>query len=274
MRLFVFALLFIHGLATAEASANTATQTPADQVVNQVTLEQRIGDELPPDLEFRDSQGRDVRLGDLFDDRPVLLVPVWYSCPNLCGVTLRGLESGLREVDFTVGKDFQVVAISMDPKDSLSKAAGLKAGLISHYDRPGSADGWHLLTGDEESIGQLYQAMGIGYSYDADIKQYAHPATLVLATPAGRISRYLLGVVFEAQTLRLGLLEASKGKLGSVMDKVLLRCYSYDPATGRYSLLVINLIRVAGGTTVALLGGGLLIAIRRERRDKTKGERR
>lgn len=248
-------------------------QTPADQMVDRVSLQQRIGEQLPLDLMFRDTDGRSVRLGEYFGDKPVLLVPIWYSCPNLCGVTLRGLEQGLREVDFTVGENFQVVAISVDPKDPPFKAAGIRSALLDNYGRPESAGGWHLLTGEPESIRLVYQALGVGYAYDAALKQFAHPATLVLATPNGRISRYLPGVVFEPQTLRLGLLEAAKGQLGSVVDKVLLRCYSYDPATGRYSLLVIDVLRVAGSATVALLGGGLLLAIRRERRNNKKGRR-
>src|SRR5699024_8172634 len=135
-------------------------QTPADEVVNKVSLQQRIGAELPLALDFHDSQGRDIQLAELFGDKPVLLVPVWYSCPNLCGVTLRGLESGLRDVDFTAGQDFQVVAISMDPEDSRSTAAGIRDALVRNYDRPDSAHGWHLLTGEPASIEQAYRALG------------------------------------------------------------------------------------------------------------------
>lgn len=271
-RLLILGMIFV-GWANAAAAENDAMQTPADQVVNKVSLQQRIGEQLPLELPFRDTSGRRVRLSEYFNGQAVLLVPIWYSCPNLCGVTLRGLEQSLREIDFSVGKDFQVVAISVDPKDPLIKAAGIRSALLENYGRPESADGWHLLTGDQEAIEQVYEAMGVGYVYDAALEQYAHPATLLLATPSGQISRYLPGVVFEPRTVRLGLLEAARGQLGSVVDKVLLRCYSYDPATGRYSLLVIDLLRIAGSATVILLGGGVLLAIRRERRSNKKGTR-
>jgi protein SCO1/2 len=250
---------------TAQA-APAPLQTPADTVIGKVALEQRIGAELPLQLVFRNAAGEDVRLGDFFGQGPVLLVPVWYSCPNLCGVTLRGLESGLREVDFSVGKDFRVVAVSVDPEDATAKAAGIRDGLVRNYGRPGAADGWQLLTGEAEAVRGFYRALGIGYSYDRQTRQYAHPATIVLATADGRISRYMPGVVFEPQHLRRGLLEAGHGRLGSVVDRVLLRCYSYDPATGRYSLLVTHLLRLAGSLTVVLLGGGMLLALWRERR--------
>lgn len=246
--------------------ALAAAQTAADISLGAATLEQRIGAQLPLTLRFNDESGRPVRLGEYFHGRPVILVPAWYSCPNLCGLTLRGLVAGLKEVEFQAGRDFQVVAVSIDPRDDAYKAQALKDQLVRDYGRPATADGWHLLTGAEPQIRQLAQSVGFGYRYDEAQQQYAHPATLVLAGGGGRVSRYLPGVVFPGRDLRLGLVETAQGRLGSVMDKVLLRCFSYDPVTGRYSLTIIRALQIAGGLLVVVMAGGIGIALWRERR--------
>lgn len=256
------ALLLLCLLLPAQA------QSPqqADAAIRQAKVEQKLNELLPLELELLDEAGEAVQLGRYFGRQPVVIAPVWYSCPNLCGLTLRGLVGALKEVDFSAGQDFQVIAISIDPKDGPGKAAALKAELLRGYDRPGGAAGWHLLTGSEPAVRQFTQALGFGYSYDPTSKQYAHPAVLVLSGSDGRINRYLQGVVFPPQDLRLGLLESAAGKLGGLIDQVIMRCYGYDPVTGSYSLMVSRVLQLAGSLLVLLLGGGILLALWRERR--------
>lgn len=249
-------------LVTASSTAFSAT--PADTALDGADLDQNIGQHLPLETVFRDERDERVRLGDYFDDRPVILAPVWYSCPNLCGVTLRGLVDALESLDFRAGRDFQVVAVSIDPRDGVDQAARLESELLA-LDGDG-AGGWHLLTGSETDIRRVTGALGFGYRYDEGTDQYAHPATLALAAADGRVTRYLPGVEFPPSDLRLALLEAGRGELGSVVDRVLLRCFSYDPATGRYTLTIVNVLRVLGMLTVAGMALALTVALLRERR--------
>lgn len=246
--------------------AASAAVTPAGRILAAAGLDQRVGAWLPPDLTFRDERDRRVALGDFFDGRPVILAPVWYSCPNLCNVTLNGLVDSLRSIDFRAGRDFEVVAFSIDPRDGIDEAAALEAELLRQYDSPGAAHGWHLLTGGEDQIRRLAGQIGFSYRYDQRTGQYAHPATVVLITGQGRVSRYLPGVEFPPRDLRLALLEADQGELGSIVDEVLLRCFDYDPDTGRYSLAIINVMRILGSLTVAGIAAGLAVALIREHR--------
>jgi len=257
-------LLYLLLLLPLLALAQTPQQ--ADAVLGQATVQQKLDAPLPLELQLVNEAGEAVQLGRYFGEQPVVIVPVWYSCPNLCGLTLRGLVGALKEVDFSAGKDYQVVAISIDPNDGPDKATALKAELLRSYDRAGAADGWHLLTGSEPVVREFTQALGFGYSYDPASEQYAHPAVLVLSGSDGRINRYLQGVVFPPQDLRLGLLEAAAGKLGSLVDQVIMRCYGYDPATGGYSFMVTRVLQLLGSVLVLLLAGGILFALWRERR--------
>lgn len=255
----VLALLLVTATGPAAFAA-----TPAETALDGAELDQKIGQSLPLKAAFRDARGEAVRLGDYFDGKPVILAPVWYSCPNLCGVTLRGLVNALEALDFRAGRDFQVVAVSIDPRDGVEQAARLASELLPH--RGEGASGWHLLTGSEADIRRLTERLGFGYRYDEGTDQYAHPATLALAAPDGRVTRYLPGVEFPPPDLRLALLEAGRGELGSVVDQVLLRCFSYDPATGRYTLAIVNVLRVLGTLTVAGMALALTVALLRERR--------
>src|SRR5258705_2712541 len=213
-------------------------------VLGQVGIDQRIGQQLPLGLRFRDESGRDVTLGDFFGARPVVLALAYYECPMLCTEVLNGMTGALKTLSFDAGRDFDVVVVSIDPKDSFRLAANKKLRYVNHYGRPATAGGWHFLTGTDASIKPLADAIGFRYAYDANIKQYAHGAAIYVATPKGLVARYLMGIDFAPRDLRLALVEASNNQLGSVADQVLLLCYHYDPATGKYSAATLTAVRI------------------------------
>jgi protein SCO1 len=236
-----------------------------DGVLKQVGIDQKIGQQLPLDLVFRDEAGRDVRLGEFFHGKPVVLALAYYDCPMLCTQVLNGLTGSLKTLSFDAGKDFEVVVVSIDPKDNFRLAANKKLTYIQNYGRPQTAAGWHFLTGAESSIKPLADALGFRYAYDANIKQYAHGAALYVTTPTGVVSRYLLGIDFAPRDLRLALVEASSNVLGTVRDKILLLCYHYDPATGKYGAATMNAVRAGFIATVAGFLAFLFVSLRRER---------
>jgi protein SCO1/2 len=247
---------------------NAVSQKP--EVLKKVGIDQKIGQQLPLDLTFRNEAGRDVRLGEFFGSRPVVLALAYYDCPMLCTQVLNGMTGALKTLSFDAGKDFDVVVVSIDPKDNFQVAAHKKASYVQHYGRPQTAAGWHFLTGQESSIKPLADALGFRYVYDANIKQYAHGAAIYVATPKGVVSRYLLGIDFAPRDLRLALVEASNNVLGSVVDQVLLLCYHYDPATGKYGAAAINAIRVGFVATVAGFLAFLFVSLRGERAASAK----
>lgn len=214
----------------------------------------RMGATLPLDLTFQNEAGRDIRLGDLFRGKPVIIVPVYYKCPMLCGLELKGLIQCLRAMDLTVGKDFDVVAFSFDPKEEHTLAAQKKKNYVQDYGRENSASGWHFLTGARESSESLCQAIGFQTAYDKRSGQYAHAACLVVATPDSRIARYLYGIEFVPREMKLALVEASNGQIGTITDQVQLLCFAYDPATGKYGLAIVRISQVAGVLTAVVLG--------------------
>ena len=224
-----------------------------------VGIEQRLDSQVPADLTFVDDTGRPVRLGDYFGKKPLILNLVYYNCTMLCGEVLAGLSGAMPLVKF------DVVTVSFDPRETPAMAAAKKADYIKRYGRPGAAAGWHFLTGQAESINALTTAVGFQYQYDAARNQYAHATAIMVLTPQGRISRYFYGVDFAPKDLRMGLVEASQGKIGNPIDQVLLYCYHYDPVTGKYGAVVSNMLKVGGGLTILLLGGLLLILFRLER---------
>ena len=242
---------------------NAVNQKP--EILKSVGIDQRVGQQLPLDLIFRNEAGRDVRLGEFFNQRPVVLALAYYDCPMLCTQVLNGMTGALKTLSFDAGKDFEVVVVSIDPKDNFQVAAHKKASYVEHYGRPQTAAGWHFLTGQDSSIKPLADALGFRYVYDASIKQYAHGAAIYVATPKGVVSRYLLGIDFAPRDLRLALVEASNNVLGSVVDQVLLLCYHYDPATGKYGAAVINAIRAGFIVTVGVFLGFLFVSLKRER---------
>jgi protein SCO1 len=259
-------------LALLVALGSVAAAQPASQVppVPDVAFDQRLDEQVPLDLPFRDEAGRDVRLGDYFTGKPVILVLAYYRCPRLCTLVLNGLMEGLQELAFKAGDEFQVVAVSFDARETPEVAAAKKAAYLERYGRPGSEAGWHFLTGEQPAIDRLTEAVGFRYHYDAQQDQFAHASGVVVLTPGGKVSRYFYGIRYEPRDLRLALVEASQNKIGSVVDQLLLLCYHYDPARGRYAATVVNLVRLGGVLTVLALGGFLVLAWRYERRRAAK----
>jgi protein SCO1/2 len=244
---------------SASAQMNNGVMSPPANTrpprLENVGIEQRLDAQLPPDLIFRDETGKAVKLGDYFGRKPLILNLVYYNCTMLCGEALAGLSSAMRLIKFDVGNEFDVVTVSFDPRETPEMAAAKKADYVKRYGRPGAAGGWHFLTGQPESINALTRAVGFQYQYDAKTNQYAHATAIMVLTPQGRISRYFYGVDFPPKDLRMGLVEASQGKIGNAVDAVLLYCYHYNPETGKYGAMVGNILRMAGAATILLLGG-------------------
>jgi protein SCO1/2 len=252
----------------APQRSTAASEKPG--LLGQVGIDQKIGQQLPLDLEFKDETGRPVKLGDFFGTRPVVLALAYYECPMLCTQVLNGMTGALKTLSFDAGKDFDVVVVSIDPKDNFRLAANKKMTYVAHYGRPATAAGWHFLTGTEASIKPLAEAIGFRYAYDANIKQYAHGAAIYVATPTGLVARYLLGIDFAPRDLRLALVEASNNQLGSIADKVLLLCYHYDPSVGKYGVAILNAVRIGFVATVAGFLAFVFISLRRERREAAR----
>jgi protein SCO1/2 len=224
------------------------------KVLNDVGIDQRLGEQLPLDVGLRDEAGRDVRIGDYFKDRPVVLALVYYNCPMLCHEVLTGLTRSFDQLNFSVGKEFEVVAVSFDARETPEMAVREKEKYISWYKREGAAEGWHFLTGDQQSIDRLTRAVGFKYAYDEQTKQFAHASGVMVLTPNGKLARYFYGVEYQPKDMRLGLVEASENRIGSAVDQILLYCYHYDPTTGKYGPVVMNMLRVAGVFTLLAIG--------------------
>lgn len=240
-------------LLGASAAVARAEDTTQPAVLRDVGIDQHLDEQVPLDLAFRDEQGQAVTLGQYFGNRPVILALVYYECPMLCTLTLNGLTSALRSLRFDAGEEFEVVAVSINPNDAPTLAAEKKRTYLEHYARPGREHGWHFLTGDEAAIARLAHAVGFRYRYLPEQKQFAHAAGITVLTPGGRIARYFFGVEYAPRDLRLGLIEASQNKIGSPVDQLLLYCYHYDPITGTYSAIAMNIVRLAGAMTVLAL---------------------
>ena len=230
-----------------------------------VGIEQRLDGQVPPDLPFVDETGRPVKLGDYFGKKPLILNLVYYTCPMLCGEVLTGLSASLKMVKFDVGNQFDVITVSFNPRETPELAAAKKQEYLRRYGRPNAAAGWHFLTGPAESINALTRAVGFQYQYDASKNQYAHATAIMVLTPQGRISRYFYGIDFPPKDLRMGLVEASEGKIGNAIDQVLLYCYHYDPIVGKYGAVVSNMLKIGGALTILVLGGMILIFLRLEK---------
>ncbi|MDW8104777.1 MAG: SCO family protein [Armatimonadota bacterium] len=236
------------------------------ELVRDVSIEQKLNEQVPLNLTFRDETGRTVQLKEYFGDKPVLLTLVYYECPSLCGLVLQGLLKSLRVLNYTPGDQFQIVTVSISPSETPELAAAKKEAFLKEYGRMDAAAGWHWLTGDEKNIRALADAVGFRYVYDPKTKQYAHAAGIMLLTPTGKISRYFYGIEYSPRDLRMGIMDASQGKVGSLVEKVILFCYQYDPTTGKYGLVVVRLIQLGGLLTLAILGGFIGIMFYRERR--------
>jgi protein SCO1 len=247
----------------------TAVARAADArppMLRDVGIEQRLGQQLPLDALFADELGRPVRLGQYFGRRPVILVLAYYNCPMLCTQVFNGLVSSLRVLNFDAGKEFEVVAVSFDPRDRPPDAAAKKKAYVDEYRRPGAALGWHFLTGGAGSIERVTRAAGFRYRYDESTGQFAHSTALYVATPEGKLSRYFYGIEYGPRDLRLALVEASNGRIGSPVDQILLYCYHYDPKLARYSAAIMSIVRFGGAAAVVILGAFLTVMWRRDRK--------
>ena len=233
-------------------------------VVKQVGFDQKLGAQLPLTLRFRDETGRERPLAEFFGRRPVILAPVYLRCPLLCNQLLNGLTRSLKPVKHSAGQDFDVIAFSINPAEPADLAASKKAAYVEQYDRPGSDGGWHFLTGDQEAITELAQSIGFRYTFNPQTKLYAHAAGVVITTPDGHLARYFYGIDFPPKELENELERARAGRIGTPIGRLLLLCYDYDAATGKYTLSIVRLVRVLGtGTALALLSF-MLVMFRRE----------
>jgi protein SCO1/2 len=246
---------------------------PLPAALQGVGIDQRLNEQIPLDTVFRDEAGRPVPLRAFFHDKPVVLALVYYQCPMLCTQILNGMETSLKAVSFNPGRDFEVVAVSFDPKDRPETAAAKRETYLRRYGRPGTANGWHFLTGEPASIKALTDAVGFHYKYDAASGQFAHASAIFVLTPEGRLSRYFYGVEYSPRDLRLGLVEASERKIGTPVDAALLFCYHYDPATGKYGAVAMNMVRMGGATFVLIGSTFLFIVWRRDWRADRKHSR-
>jgi protein SCO1 len=245
----------------------SSSQPPSNklpELLTDIGLDQQLDAQVPLNLEFRDEAGRDVRLGDYFDKKPVILTLVYYECPMLCTQVLNGLASALGVLSFTVGQEFDIVTVSFDPKETPELAAAKKAAYLDRYKREGAGRGWHFLTGDERSIAALTKAVGFRYAYNASIDQYAHVSGIMVLTPEGRLSRYFYGIEYGPRDVRLALIEAADRRIGTPADQLLLYCFHYDPKSARYSFAIMRLVRTLGMATVLAMVGGIIVLRRRE----------
>jgi len=268
----IFVSFVVQGTAFAQFTAPLSVPPPgpaASQripILNDVSIDQKLNSHVPAGVALVDEQGRDVKLGDFFGKRPVLLVLAYYECPMLCSEVLSAMVGSIETLSFNPGRDFEVVVVSFNPGDTPAQAAEKKRTYLKRYGRVGTEDGFHFLTGRQESITQLTEAVGFHYAFDKSIGQYAHPAVLHVLTADGRLSRYLYGIDFPPRDLRLALVEAADGKIGTKVDQFLLYCYHYDPQTGKYGFAILNAVRLGGLLTVALMAMFIVTTLRRERR--------
>jgi len=239
-----------------QAQATPASRLPA--VFRDVGIDQKLNQQVPLDIPFRDENGNIVALREFFAKRPVILSLVYYECPMLCTTSLNGLEQSMQEMKLDLGKDYDVVTVSFDPTETPRLAAAKKAVYVGLYGRPGAADAWHFLTGDQDSIDRLTKAVGFRYHYDNNIKQFIHATGIMVLTPDGKVARYFYGIQYPAGNLRLGLVEASQGKIGNPVDAILLYCCEYDPQTGKYSVIISHALTIGAAVTALSLGGLML----------------
>jgi protein SCO1 len=241
------------------------SQSQLPEAVRNVGIDQRLNEQLPLDIEFRNEDGRLVTLAEFFHDKPVVLSLVYHECPMLCNEVLEGMLRAFRVLRFDVGKEFEVLTVSFNPREGAALARSAKESYLRRYKREGAARGWHFLTGDQTSIDRITKAVGFRYRYDAQKSQYAHAGGIMVLTPEGRLSRYFYGIEFAPKDLRLGLVEASENKIGSIVDQVLLFCYHYDPVTGKYGLVILTTMRIVGVLFVLGLAAYVVVMLRRER---------
>jgi len=251
---------FGQGMTSGILSPPAGVRPPG---LKNVGMRQNLNQQIPPDLAFKDDLGRSVRLQDYFGKKPMILNLVYYNCPMLCGEVLSGLVNSLRMMKFDVGKEFDVITVSFDPSETPEMAAKKKAEFLKRYKRGGAEQGWHFLVGDQGAVDSLTKAAGFQYQYDEKTKQFAHATAIMILTPEGKIAQYYYGVEYPPKDLRLGLVEAGQRRIGNVVDQLLLYCYHYDPEQGKYSAVILRVVRLAGLATMLFLGSFIFLMIRR-----------
>jgi protein SCO1 len=265
------ALLFSFLLSASSATLadDAAPGKALPKELQGIGITEHLGAQLQPSsFRLKDEAGKDVTLASYFrSGKPVVLTLVYYQCPNLCNFLLNGLTDGLKDLEWTAGEQFELVSVSINPKEGPELAAAKKESYIEAYGRPAAAKGWHFLTGTEAQVRALADQVGFGYRYNPEDGQYAHSAAAFVLTPEGRISRYLYGIQFKPKDLKMALVEASNGRVGTVIDRLLLFCYQYDPKTKRYSLAAFRLLQAGGAGTLLVFGGYMTVFWRRQRRD-------
>lgn len=252
--------------------AMTASAQQADTqlagVLRDVGVDQKLDNQVPGDLTFRDENNKPVQLKDYYGKKPIILNLVYFECPMLCSQVTNGLVNSLKMISLSPGKDFTILTVSFDPRETATLAAPKRLNYLGSLGRPGAEEGWHFLTGEEKQIRALADAAGFRYKWDEKLQQYAHAAAIMVMTPKGRMSRYFYGIEYSPRDLRLGLVEAGSGRIGGIADSVLLLCYHYDPSTGKYSMTVLGIMRLAGVATVAAIVGFMGVMFWRDRRSR------
>jgi len=249
------------------AAWNIAAADPTqDQIAARAGLDQKLNAQVPLQARFRDEHGRTVELGNFFGSKPVILALAYYECPNLCTLVLNGILQTAQDLRLNAGTDYEIVVVSFDPREQPALAAAKKQTYVERYGRPGTDNGWHFLTGNSQSIAELADAVGYRFAYDKATRQFAHPSTMILVTPQGKVARYFPGIEYPPRDVRLALIEASQNQIGSLADRVFLLCFHYNPQTGRYALLITRTMQVAGIGTALAVGAYIALNVRRERR--------
>ena len=262
----ILAFTLLSGSAWSQGMSRGIMSPPASvrpPGLQHVGIQQNLNEQIPADLAFTDESGRAVKLGDYFGKKPMILNLVYFTCPMLCGEELNGLESALRILKFDVGKEFDVITVSFDPKDTPDAAAKKKAEILKRYKRSGAEQGWHFLVGNQGAIDKIAKAAGFEFEYDAKTQQFAHSTAIMVLTPQGKIAQYYYGIDYPPKDLRLAIVDASQEKTGTLVDELLLYCYHYDPEKGKYSATVMRILRLAGVATLLCLGTLFIVLFRR-----------
>lgn len=270
----VAVLLFLcWALSPAPAVAHSGKEpyNKDEAFLKEIGFDQNLGAQLPLDAVFTDETGKAVRLGEYFGQKPVVMLITYFNCTMLCPLLLDGLVRSLRPVAFDIGNQFTVLTVSINPRETPSIAASRKELYVQRYGRPGAERGWHFLTGKPDAIAALTRAVGFRYVYDTQKDEFAHASGIVIFTPEGKAARYLYGIEFSPRDMRLALIEAADKTIGNPVDQILLYCFHYDPLTGRYGVVIMNVLRLAGSATALALGGFIVVMVRRDRRKAAAG---
>ena len=263
---FLFLTILFGPVVVIAYGPEVATKKLTKERIDKIDFEQRLGDYISPDLKFQDHNGNAVRLGDFLGKKPVILSLVYYECPTLCNQVLNTLLRSLNVLNFDIGTEFDVISVSIDPGETAQLASEKRQSYVSKYKGAGATKGWNFWVGEQEQIDQLAESVGFIYEYDSESDQYIHASGIIVLTPDGQIAKYFYGLDYPPRDLRWGLVEASKSNIGNAVDKLLLLCYSYDPLTGGYGIIVMNALRIGAVLAMISLGTFVFIMLRRERR--------